>query len=51
LLDFILSEINPDENNLDFIPAKYIDMWGYIDKKGKIFDLKIKDRSKSNIKR
>ena len=53
IFDFIFSEIKPDEDDkLDYIPVRYIDMWGYVDKKGKIFDLKkIKDRSKSNIKR
>ena len=40
ITDFIFSEINPDENNLDFIPVKYINQWGFINKKGKIIDLK-----------
>ena len=43
LIDFIFSDIKPNIDNLDFIPAKYMDMWGYINKKGKIINMKFKD--------
>ena len=42
-IDFIFSDITPDKNNLDFIPVKYIEQWGYVNKKGKVIDMKIKD--------
>ncbi len=47
LIDFIFSDINPDKNNLDFIPVKYINNWGFINKKGKVIDMKIKEQEKS----
>ncbi len=48
IIDFIFSEIKPDEDDkLDYIPVRYIDMWGYVDKKGKIFNLKIKDKNQN----
>ena len=50
LIDFIFSDIKPEENNLDFIPVKYLDMWGYINKKGKVINMKIKDMSKADEK-
>ena len=40
IIDFIFSDINPQKSNLDFIPAKYIDRWGFINKKGEIIDMK-----------
>ncbi len=43
IIDFIFSEINPDKDNLDFIPVKYINMWGFINKSGEIIDMKIKE--------
>lgn len=49
-LDFIFSEINPDKNNLDFIPVKYIDKWGFINKNGKVYDMKIQDKSEADSK-
>lgn len=42
LVDFIFSDIKPDSNNLDFIPAKYMDKWGFINKKGKVINMKVK---------
>ncbi len=41
IIDFIFSDIKPDKNNLDFIPVKYIDIWGFINKKGEIIDIKL----------
>ena len=41
--DYIFSEIIPDKDSLDFIPVKYIDRWGFINKNGKIIKMKIED--------
>ena len=43
IIDFIFSDITPDKDNLDLIPVKYIDKWGFINKNGEVLDLKIKD--------
>ena len=45
LIDFIFSDIKPDPNNLDFIPAKYMDKWGFINKKGKVINMKVKENA------
>jgi hypothetical protein len=41
--DYIFSEIIPNKDSLDFIPVKYIDRWGFINKNGKIIKMKIED--------
>ena len=43
IIDFIFSDINPQKDNLDFIPVKYMDRWGFINKKGEVIDMKIKE--------
>ena len=47
-IDFIFSEINPDKDNLDFIPVRYINMWGFINKHGKVLNMKIKEKITSS---
>ena len=49
-IDFIFSEIKPDKDNLDFIPVKYMDKWGFITKSGKIINMKIKEQSETDEK-
>ena len=44
IIDFIFSEINPDKDNLDLIPAKYINQWGFINKSGEIINMLIEDK-------
>lgn len=41
-IDFIFTSISPDKDNLDLIPVRYIDQWGFINRKGKVIDMKIK---------
>lgn len=50
IIDYIFSEIMPDKDNLDFIPVRYMNLWGYINKKGEILSMKIKDQSEANSK-
>ena len=49
-IDFIFSEINPDKDNLDFIPVRYINQWGFINKSGKVIGMKIKEPSEADVK-
>ena len=50
-IDFIFTSISPDKDNLDLIPVRYIDQWGFINRKGKVIDMKIKDKPESdNVK-
>ena len=52
--DYILfskqRHFNPDKDNLDFIPVRYINQWGFINKSGKVIDMKIKEQSKADVK-
>ena len=50
LIDFIFSDIKPTCDNLDFIPAKYMEIWGFVNKYGKIVDMKIKEQSEADSK-
>ncbi len=50
LIDFIFSDIKPLSDNLDFIPVKYMEIWGFVNKKGKIVDMKIKEQSEADLK-
>lgn len=50
LIDFIFSDIKPSCDNLDFIPAKYMEIWGFVNKHGKIVDMKIKEQSEADLK-
>ena len=50
IIDYIFSEIMPDKDNLDFIPVCYINLWGFINKKGEIISMKIKDQSEADLK-
>lgn len=43
-IDFIFTSISLDKDNLDLIPVRYIDQWGFINRKGKVIDMKIKER-------
>lgn len=43
IFDFIFSEINPDKDNLDLIPVRYIDKWGFVNKKGEVINLDFPD--------
>lgn len=49
-IDFLFSEIFPEKDSLDFIPVRYIDQWGFINKKGKVIDMKIKEPSEADVK-
>lgn len=42
LIDFIFTNISPNKDYLDLIPVQYIDQWGYINKNGKVINMKIK---------
>lgn len=44
IVDYIFSDIRPDDDKLDFIPVNYQGMWGFVNKEGKIFNMKIKDK-------
>lgn len=50
IIDYIFSEIMPDKDNLDFIPVRYMNLWGYINQKGEILSMKIKDQSEADSK-
>ena len=48
--DFIFSEINVNPNDLNYIAVKYMDKWGFINKNGKVIDMKIKEQTNANEK-
>ena len=49
-MDYIFSEIIPDKDSLDFIPVKFVDRWGYINKNGNVMNMNVKETLVTNEK-
>ncbi len=48
--DFIFTDINVNPNDLNYIAVKYIDKWGFVNKNGKVINMKIQEPSEADEK-